>query len=511
MHITGLHVKNYLAIHEVRVDLPPGGVQFAGRNRAGKTSHLKAIIAGLTGRGIEEKAIRTGADSALIEIDLDDLTVRRALARGGKPSVKITSRTGEKAPTATMLKSLFGALLDPSELWRADKKTRRALVLDALQDCTVTLEQLRKWVPALPETFSVAGNGFEAVERLQKVVYERRTRANSLRDTARTEADRTRHEASTAVAAAPAKALTIEEAETVGAKAHAALGALEARARDAKGAADRCAGTTARVGGLRKEAVALRAAIASVEPDTMDAIKARIDAGRDKVLVLEQELETARATLAVDEDALAEFSAAQRKADANAVRANDLEREAANLEATLRESGIAPVAEEDLAAARGAVDTAKAGRKAAVDAANIARLKDIATRAEADAQAKDAEAARLHAIYKRITEEAPKELLAASGGIAGLTFEDEDICLDGHRFEDLAETERMYLSVEIARRLSKCGVIVIDEIQRLDPDEEKRFLAQATRNGLQVIATRAQRGELTIEAISAETAEEAKA
>jgi hypothetical protein len=113
-------------------------------------------------------------------------------------------------------------------------------------------------------------------------------------------------------------------------------------------------------------------------------------------------------------------------------------------------------------------------------------------------------------MVQALTNDAPAALLAEADAIPGLSIDGDTITLDGRDIEKLSSAEQMRFAVDIAKRLNgKTRLLLVDGLERLDPEQMDRFLASATSGGWQVLATRVASGERVIEAIEATEAAEA--
>ena len=122
--------------------------------------------------------------------------------------------------------------------------------------------------------------------------------------------------------------------------------------------------------------------------------------------------------------------------------------------------------------------------------------------AEAEEKAALAKAKRLDEQVATLTHDAPARLLEASGGIAGLSIAGDSILLDGVDLDRKSEAERLRLAVDLARRLNeKSKLLIVDGLERVDPDLVPGFLEAATAGGWQLIATRVDRGPVHVEPI----------
>lgn len=503
MKITRIRVNSYRGIQALDTTVPETGAVAKGKNGSGKTSLLKAIRAALAAQDVGPDAIRNGADKAEIVVDLDHLSVRRAITAKGST---LTVRDGgaEVKSPQTFLRELLGSSpLDPLDLFLAPAKERRARILAALP-VTVTADELRRWAPDLAPGTDCAGHGLEVLGRVRKAYYEQRTAANAAAKAARGDADRAAAAARAAEVGVPAGAPSVDQADAALAARRGELAALEARAADAARAGERTAKTRARVKALRAEADTAR----DMAPETPSEVM--FDAARAVQREAEAEVTRLRAALAeaVERCAFAEKAldvliTRQMEAADEQRRAADLDAQADELEAVLVDAGPAPVSADALAAAARAVADADAAR-AGAHAASAARAAVDAAKAARDrAEAAEAEAKRLDAVVVALTDEAPKALLAACNGIPGLTIDGDDIALDGVRLDALCGAEQMKLAVEIARRANaRSKILVVDGLERVDPEQYAAFVQAATAGGFQLIGSRVDRGEVVLEAIA---------
>ncbi len=503
MKITRIRVTSYRGIQALDTTVPAEGAVAKGKNGSGKTSLLKAIRAALAAQDIGPDAIRNGADKAEIVVDLDHLSVRRAITPKGS-TLTVKEGGAPVASPQTFLRELLGSSpLDPLDLFLAPAKERRARILGALP-VAVTVDDLRRWAPDVPAGTDCAGHGLEVLGRVRKAYYDQRTAANAAAKAARGDADRAAEAARKAAEGSPDGGPTVDAADAALASRRGELAALEARAAEAARASERTAKTRQRVRSLRAEAETVRDM--APEPPTEDILVAARNVQREA----QDEVDRLRAALAAADDrlrfaerALDVLITQQTEAERERAHADELEAQAAELEAVLADAGPAPVGEDALDVARRAVAAADAAR-AGAQAAAVARAAAEAAQAAGDrAAAADAEAKRLDGIVTALTDEAPRALLASANAIPGLTIDGDDIALDGVRLDALCGAEQMRLAVEIARRANaKSKILVVDGLERVDPEQYAAFVSAATADGWQLIGSRVDRGGVVLEAIA---------
>ena len=495
--ITKIQIRNYRGISALEAEPGDGATIAVGKNAAGKSTLLNAIRAALAARDIGPDAIRHGHDSAEILIDLDDLSVRRAITKSG--STLVVSRDGFDAKKPqTMLTELLGASpLDPLDILLLKPKERRARILEALP-CVVTREQLLSWAPSLPDGVDVSGHGLEVVERVRTLYYDRRTAANAKAKGSAGEAER--------AAAALGDARVPE-----GPDAAAALALLEGARREeqrltllqdeAAAQEKRHARARASVAEKRAQAESLRGGL-SAEVDLAPLA--------DEIATVDRHVANLRKQLAETEGKLALAQAAHTRADtvnhdrtAKLIAIAQQELAATELEATLAD-GVQPPSQESLVAAKEAVQQAnvalaqaKGAEAIAKQAAEVAKLVEIA---EVDAIA----AHQLDVIVKRLTDEAPRAI-ANADSIPGLKLDGESVTLDGVGLDTLCGAEQMRLCVEIARRASaKARFLVVDGLERIDEEQFDAFVREATKGGWQLFGSRVTKGGFELQHIGSE-------
>ncbi len=124
MKIVNFKAENFKKL--VAVEITPDGnvVQITGKNSAGKTSVLDAIMVALGGASVvQSKPIRKGQQHAAVELDLGDMIVKRVFKeKDGKVESSLEIRNKEGARFSSpqkMLDEMVGRLsFDPLEFMR---------------------------------------------------------------------------------------------------------------------------------------------------------------------------------------------------------------------------------------------------------------------------------------------------------------------------------------------------------------------------------------------------------
>ena len=271
------------------------------------------------------------------------------------------------------------------------------------------------------------------------------------------------------------------------------LRAAEERAERAEARAGKA---RERIAELRTNADAIEAKIPPHEVAAVAEAEQDLAKIRGRIAELEAALRHEREHERAQEQHVAKVREVIRQATADRERADRLRVEATQLEAVLAEAAPTPVSDDELAAAARA-------EAEATEALVVAREADAAGTAAIEAMARanaagglEEHAERLDEIVRRLSKDAPAALLATVTGIDGLAIEGDTVRLDGVALDALCGQEQMTLALRIAKRLSKAKVLLVDGLEALDPEQRERFVAEATANGWQLLATLVDRGDV---------------
>lgn len=509
MKLSRISVTNYRGIATLEQDIAPAGTIVSGSNGKGKTSFLKAIRAALAAQDIGTDAVRLGEDRAEILINIDDIAVRRVITQKG-PSLTVTrGGMNAKAPQTFLSELLGTSPLDPLDLLLARPKERRAKILEALP-LAVTIEQLRTWVPSLPDT-DVSGHGLEVLARVRAKYYADRTEAKKRREAADVEAKRAGDAATAAGLLVKATAPSLDVAKRALDDARANLARLEAQDDEATKGEARTQGTRDKVAKLRTTAAALRERAKAARPGDGEAeARGRVAAAQDRVASLERELSEAKQSLLQARDEVAAFEQQQAIARGLETEANAAATTADDIEATLAETAAPRVAEGAFKEARARAAATETALFEAQTADNARSLETARHTAHEAYEAVAAEVDELESIMKTLTSDAPAELLAGAKAIPGLGLDGDDVTLDGKKLDALCGAESMRFCVDIAKRLNaKSRILIVDGLERLDPEQREDFVRFATADGFQLLASCVDRGEPVFAAIEDDSQPEA--
>jgi hypothetical protein len=507
--LTRLKITNYRGIKALDADVSNGAIA-KGRNGSGKTSVLNAIGAALAAADIGPEAVHLGESDGEILIDLDNgLHVRRRFSAAGS-TLKITTSAGDtKAKPAALLGELLGsAPIDViATVLEKNKAKRKELILEGLP-VKVTLEQLRRWAPGLPDTFDTTGHGLEVIAKLRLGAYDKRTAANKVAKDAAEALARCQSLAKANRAAVPAGAGG-DETMTAWEDAQSRHGALSARLEASAKATERSAVLRAQVAELREKAARCRSAAAEGPSDEEQSAAVRVvDSWIAKVAEAERSLREAKEFLQEANAKLDSINNREGLATASAIRATEDEKQADQIEAGIKAASD-PITQADVDEAKQAADTAKAAVDAALKRTQAEQAEAAEATARAAHEAAQREADRLDAVVKKLTVDAPAAILAETPGMpAGIEIDGDDVRLGGVSLDKLCGAEQMRFAASIAKALNPgVGFLVVDGLERLDPEQLEAFVAAATADGRQLFGSIVDRGDLVLAAIETFSAE----
>lgn len=499
MNITRIQIKNYRAIAALDAQISPRGAIAKGGNARGKTTVLRAIRAALLARDVGPDSIREGADKAEIIVDVDDpaFRVKRHITKGASTVSVETSAQDVKRKPQTFLSDLLGtAPLDPLDLFLAKPAERKKLVLAAMP-ARVTSADFEAWIPeelrgVVPDHVREMLDklhGVDACAALHKVFYDVRADANAAaKEAANTFAHLEKeHEAMPCQdAGAPTTAAAAEAYE----RARVAFVEINGRKLRVNDQERRFTGARETVRENRERAAALRRSAEGSE-----------DRRQEQTALIEK-ITKLRAELAAAEQAHGKLVRVI-ESDDHAIRdAAILESRADELEKTIAAGAETPPTETELAIARADADFAAKVLEAAREKEALHAHAELVTDAKTKAETLATRAKALTEVVDRLRNDAPRELLAKSEGIRGLGIDGDTLTLDGKSIDAVSGNEQMFFAVEVARRANaKTKILVVDGLERLDPDALPFFINAATRDGFQLIATRVERGEMVLDAI----------
>ncbi len=548
--IRSITISNFLALHGAEYTFNEHGALIEGGNGRGKSTVLKAIKAALDGVGVSPEAVRKGETAAEILIDLDHDSVRRRITSTGRTTVEVLTTEGatRKSPAAFIGELLGLALLDPLDLFLAKPKDRRAIILRAVP-CRATpelvapvladvLQEERLETILGPDAF--AGHGLDVLDQLRRWAEEKRLAAGRLvkeREKEETAAVRLAKDLELAemkLRGAPSKGAAAE----VFARATQAKSSLETRTATAERAASYIAGRRQRAEELRAEA----ARLIGEGPTPVTTLEERaaqeeLEAAQEAELIASNALETQarevrkleellvrelakrndlaaqlgerREDTAAAQETIAKLAARAQRFQAVEARAGDLVVQADRELAAVQELAAEPPSAEETAAvaealadAMRAVQLADAAERARADLEAALDAVDTKTRA---ARAIAGEHAVLDKAVKALRDDLPLALTETAGSLfRGLTITGDTVLVDDGTgahvdVELLSTAAQMRFALGVAKALNaKSKLLLVDGLERIEPERRREFVALAIEGGYQLFATRVTEGPLTV-------------
>ena len=438
MKIAYVRISNILGLEEF--EMAPGGTltEISGDNGLGKTSILEAIKAGTQG-GHDATLLRKGADKGEIVLVLDDGTELHKHVGQTKSSLDLI-KDGKKVPRPSdTIKGLTDLLsVNPVEFLNAPKKDRVKVLLEAMP-IDVDPARLTE-ISGIPVDMQPGAHGLTMIEMVHKLVYEDRTGTNR----AVKEKEATINQLTLAMPEVPGGVEGDEDALLT------QIDTLR-NSRDAE---------TARIDDKLK---GVRQASSEREQKIKADAQARIDAIRTEC----------QAAADAEKAALADT---EGKAGRVRQRALDTFTEAAG-----------PINETLAAIRTNRSAFAKREQTKATISQMETELEGLRTDAERQTQAIN-------------SLDAYRSELLASLPIPGLEVKDGEVLRDGVPFDRLNTAQQVDIAIEIAKlRAGDLAICCVDRFEALSPDTLAEFKKRAEASNLQLIVTRVDRGELTIQ------------
>jgi DNA repair exonuclease SbcCD ATPase subunit len=447
-HIKAVRIEHFMGIDDALIE--PGKVTIVqGQNGSGKSSTLDAVQAAFFPKGLKREPVQIGANEARVMLKLDDDTLITRVFKGGKSTVTVKTGDGDtKSSPQSFLDGLTGGGLNfnPVEFLSKKPSEQRELLLQALP-IVVTQEDLMDW---FERAFSVDTDkhGLEVLAEVAKVIYDERANAN-----ANVKALQAQVETMRGQVPMDFKAGDWEGVDTAGLTAQLQdIGRIEAEKRQRYDEANRH---------LNEADDLIRSA--NAKTDKVDEIAKQIAQLQER----QQQL-TAEAT--------EQFEDAETKKK----RYGDLFNEA--------EAIVVPDKAE-----------IEAKLSAYSEAQGILRILETIKQSEAKLTTAEAEAKALSDLLE-LARKKPSELLNnADFPVAGLEITDDAITFNGLPIQSLSTSEKVNISLEIARALAKnLGFILVDGIECLDPDHLIEFLDQCEKDKYDYLISYAKSGEMEV-------------
>jgi len=146
--VISIEVRNVKRINAVRMEFGDDNLLVVGGNNGhGKTSLLDSLWYCLAGKkAFPSKLVRDGEEEALVQIETEDLIIRRVETAEGRGSLVVTSRDGKRLPRPqAILDKLLGSLtFDPMAFMRLSEKEQARQVREVVGLDTTVLEKRRE-------------------------------------------------------------------------------------------------------------------------------------------------------------------------------------------------------------------------------------------------------------------------------------------------------------------------------------------------------------------------------
>ena len=165
MKIVKLTANNFKKLKAVEI-VPEGNtVVISGKNGAGKSSVLDAIMAALCGKkACPEMPIREGEKSAKVEVDLGDFKVTRTFTQTGG-AVSIVGKNGlqTKSPQAILDRTVGDLSFDPLAFFNEKPREQRQILMDMVGLTFVDLDLAFADIKAKRSEATTAGKRYQHI------------------------------------------------------------------------------------------------------------------------------------------------------------------------------------------------------------------------------------------------------------------------------------------------------------------------------------------------------------
>lgn len=454
MNIVHVKIENMLGLTEA--EIKPGQITLLeGRNGAGKSGVMDAILAAFSTNGIEGELVTKGADKGRVFIKLDDgHSIRAQFDAAGKKTLSVTTPDGDtkKAPQ-TWLDGLFGSgIINPVSFISLTTAEKRKILMQALP-ITVTQEQLEEW---FGETLPVdtGKHGLEVLADAEKLYYQRRANANQEVKSLQNELDVVSKDIPSDFDPSEWADFDVSEAQ----------GELE------------LAGAVAE----QRRQLMSDASKTSHEAERRRSDARDICANNEKL-----DAEIAQWELRIKQ--------AQDKKEANTKDAQRLigECEALDTDAEAMIADAEGIEVPDTQAIKDKLARYTQAQRIMQQTQNRDRLKDEVARAKAKAEELGAKV--------EVARQKPKDMLTqVEFPVDGIEFSDTDIKINGLSIDSLSDGEKLKLGVAIAKATAgESGFICVDGAEVLDADNLQWLMQQADEKH-QFFISKVGTGELKI-------------
>lgn len=498
MRITGLKIKNFIAISEQEIAPDSRLNLFIGKNGNGKTTILKAIQAGLRGT-TDISVIKDGADKAEILMDIDDIQIHRTLKTKGNNTLKVTAPMKlpggdeKRMPIPSPQEYLSGLLsefsFDPFLFISLESKERTKYMRELFKT-TLTAEQLR--AAGISDNVISGINfdrdGMEILQDLYKLFYAKRSEVNK---------DVSRYKVLADQATEKTKDFSFDVFDgDHSAEINELIKETEKRLTEAETMKKQAEGTFAYVDKLTKKIAGSKAELSEIDNDEIGMIPGyEVDAKR-----LQAEIEELQGQL---EKVNGRLAAARSLSEKKTMLSKDIEGDEATLKAL---PSVADV--PDIEAIKGRLEVHNLALKnnneqVALHAAYV-EAKKIRGQYEEHKEASDELTELLDKLKKDLPETITKD---ANMPIEGLRFEGDNIFIGSRNLDTMSTSEQVKVAVSIIEQFNKekpLKLLCVDRAESLDEETLKLFV-DSIPDGYQFWITQVQHGEIPAGAFQVES------
>ncbi len=492
-HILSLRARDVKCVSEVSIDFEGNMHVVAGDSGQGKTTILDSIRGAL--EGFDPSMVRQGANSAEIELVLDNAKVTRVVGTDGKQTLLVTEKDGGKVEKAQdFLRVITGPTTFQPLKWvqlgggeakglTGRLREQRDQLLAAIHMSLSAKEMAQAAKDMGPEYFEALReinmddvdfdqHGLTVCAAMEKATYDFRKQQNSLAEMA---------ESKLSVTPAPQKAPPNESIEVLKARLEKRTEAFHfARAKQS----DRSS--------LAEQVTALRAKVTADEQELpplsrvektraeytsqSETLTSEVDQIKAKIAELQQALRERESSLNDVRTKLDKCADLERQINSHEGRKHDLSQLEAELESSTGVTNLEEL-QADLEQAKADVQ-----HRELQDAHNAAAeaYKEAKTRAEL-----------FDGLVKLFRDDLPKALLSkAKLPVDGLGITDDVVTINGIPLHQLGTSEQIKVGVLIAAALNpKSGFVLVDGAESMGK-KDRAALAEAAKDlDLQLIMT----------------------
>lgn len=467
MKVTRISIRNILGVEAL--DFEPGALTIlAGRNGVGKTSILAAISGALRG-GHDPSLLRQGAEKGQIDILLEDGTAIVKRIFPGKSVLDVTApELGKISRAQTWLDGQFDELGVNALSLVTCPASKCAEYVAEIMPIRVDSDDLEPIIGRTLTEKDLDGNALDLIAAERQKLYDKRTGENRLGKDKRTTAAQLRETLPPAGEVPEDPAALREEFSSVSAD----------RTAEIQNAKTKCEHD-------------LREAEAELRKGEREAAKVEDDAVAQIRLEMEKWIEEVRA--------------AGRK---RAGKVNAAYRVSLDLAHSTEEEALGAVAAKFKAPLADLTEKISKAETRREGWARAEKTREILAKSEKEAAGHEAQAAALsHAIDEL---DALRTRLLETLPIKGLEIRGGEVFVDGITWPRVNKRRRFDIALEIAcLRAGKVGLVVLDDVEAIDPESFPEWEKAAAARGLQVVVAKVTGGDLNVRTVDAATAADA--